>query len=381
MVKKKKKDKNIKKPLTARDFWKTMLVAGITSPVWVPFLPIFVVIVVLLVVLVLLPIVLPIAFLVSGPSDIYETDPTKYERPTNAAVAAFFPENLDEYTVNRYAYTYHVDWDVGEETFLDLTVTQEQFDELIESARKVGYIEREAYYAEGYYEIIYNDYYEREYEPLEEGEVPAVYEADIIKLVYNPETLNVVCERLYVQGPWVYGVEEICYFNRFNLDEKEYVKHLPTVYETTDVAKYDDRYWHFPEDISAYTVESYFYRRTVKYNTDYEIMLELTVSEEQLAALLEEANIKKHATRETYYAEGYYEIVYSDEYRISKDTISGIGKVGDADITKIVYNPETCHVLYVAVVASKVTDVKDVAYFNYFGIDEREYVEHLPQED
>ena len=46
---------------------------------------------------------------------------------------------------------------------------------------------------------------------------------------------------------------------------------------------------------------------------------------------------------------------------------------------KIIYNPQTNRIVYVALHANDtgVYPLKDVAYFNCFHIDEKEYVKHI----
>ena len=62
--------------------------------------------------------------------------------------------------------------------------------------------------------------------------------------------------------------------------------------------------------------------------------------------------------------------------------VNGDQVVGFADIEKIIYNPETYRIVFVAFHANDtgVYPLKDFAYFNCFNIDENEYVEHLGKE-
>lgn len=57
----------------------------------------------------------------------------------------------------------------------------------------------------------------------------------------------------------------------------------------------------------------------------------------------------------------------------------GLEQVGIAEIDKVVYNPETFHILYVSFHAedTSVYDVERIAYFNQFSIAPDEYIEHL----
>ncbi len=151
----------------------------------------------------------------------YETDPANYKRAEEC-----FPESLEEYTVNGYSFTEYSYLDYCCEEFLDLTVTEEQLQDLLDKARSEDVlVEREAYYAEGYYEIVHNDYYR--IDEQEENGVELVAWARISKLIYNPQTRNVVFVWICTHDSSVYEVKDLAYFNRFGIIEEEYVQHLP----------------------------------------------------------------------------------------------------------------------------------------------------------
>ena len=94
--------------------------------------------------------------------------------------------------------------------------------------------------------------------------------------------------------------------------------------------------------------------------------------EELLSGVLEQG-------RECYYSEGFYEVIFEDHYDIFTEEEDSQQVVGYADIEKIIYNPETNRIVYVALHANDtgVYPLKDVAYFNCFHIDETEYVKHI----
>ena len=162
------------------------------------------------------PIWLPIMFLLTPFGTFYETDPSKYVQ-----VMDYLSESIDEYTVNEYSKTQYEYLDSCRELFLDLTVTEEQFSALIEEARSGVYLERECYYAEGYYEIVYCD----EYETFADDDRVGL--ACIEKVIYNSETNNVIYECFHADDSSVYALEDVAYFRRFQIDEKEYVEYLP----------------------------------------------------------------------------------------------------------------------------------------------------------
>ena len=76
-------------------------------------------------------------------------------------VADFLPESIEDYTVNKYSYTLDAWLDICFEIYLDITVTEEQFNILISEAKsKYNFLEEKtAYYNENYHEIIFEDYY------------------------------------------------------------------------------------------------------------------------------------------------------------------------------------------------------------------------------
>lgn len=136
----------------------------------------------------------------------------------------FFPESVRDYTVNSYSYTDYSSMDDCYEIFLDLTVTEEQFDDLISQAKAHALFpqEKEAYYAEGYYEIvILNDSYSGEH-----GGINNVGWAAIEKVIYNPKTYHIVYECLNALDSGIYPLDEVAYFNRFGIDQVEYEESL-----------------------------------------------------------------------------------------------------------------------------------------------------------
>lgn len=146
------------------------------------------------------------------------TDPAQYgEEVEEAPFPEYFPTSVDDYTVNSYSYTV-LAGDPRHEIFLDITVTQEQFEYLLTWVKELGvsYYETEAYYADGYYEIVFVD------RTTDDGDDPdfIISYAEIKKVIYNPETLNVVFVDFTIYD--AYQLNEIVYFNHFNIDWKTY---------------------------------------------------------------------------------------------------------------------------------------------------------------
>ena len=55
---------------------------------------------------------------------------------------------------------------------------------------------------------------------------PNVGWADIEKVIYNPETLNIIYVCFHANDTAVYKLDEVAYFNRFSILEEDYVKSI-----------------------------------------------------------------------------------------------------------------------------------------------------------
>lgn len=163
-----------------------------------------------------------------GMGTIQETSPQKYgEWEKYHTAPSFLPQKIDEYTVNTYSYTLYNYMDTCYEIFLDITVSEEQFNELVEKARQYSdkYIERETYYSDEYTEIVFADEYEKG-EINEHDSLEQVGTAKIDKIIFNPETLNIIYVSFHAEDTGVYDVERVAYFNRFSITSDEYIEHL-----------------------------------------------------------------------------------------------------------------------------------------------------------
>ena len=157
----------------------------------------------------------------------YVVDPEEYGKwESYLEVPSFLPESIESYQVNAYSYTLLAYMDICYEIFLDLTVSEEQLEELISRAKAEGKdaLERAAYYADGYYEIVLQDYYEVYHR--ESDHEALVGWADIEKVVYNPQTRNLVYVCFHANDTGVYNLDEVNYFNRFSIDEEEYALNI-----------------------------------------------------------------------------------------------------------------------------------------------------------
>ena len=160
-----------------------------------------------------------LTFFMASMGTYYETGPDTYQDSVEYIDhPAFFPEAIDEYTVNDYSYTRYEYMDTCVELFVDLTVTETQMTDLINLALSAEGVlaHRDAYYAEGYKEIVFSDYYRIN------DEVERVGNADVQKVIYNLETGNVIYEYFDAFDSGVYELKDVAYFNRFGIDQQEY---------------------------------------------------------------------------------------------------------------------------------------------------------------
>ena len=157
------------------------------------------------------------------------TDPLEYgDWESYLQIPPWMPASVEEYTVNGYSYSLEAYMDVCYEILVDLTVTEEQLEELLARARQYGPVrEQDAYYAEGYREMVFQDVYEIYPESLQSGHRyrGQVGWADVEKIVYNPQALNVVFVCFHANDTGVYELKNVAYFNRFGIDQEEYVAH------------------------------------------------------------------------------------------------------------------------------------------------------------
>ena len=154
-------------------------------------------------------------------------DPKEYGKwESYLEIPSFLPDSVEGHQVNGYSYTVLAYMDICYEIFLDLTVSQEALSQILSEARaNPSYTgERKAYYCDGYSEIVFEDFYEIH---EKEEEKKNVGWADIEKIVYHLKSGNVIFVCFHANDTGVYNVDRVAYFQRFSIEEGEYVKHLP----------------------------------------------------------------------------------------------------------------------------------------------------------
>lgn len=182
---------------------------------------------------------LMIGGMILGMGTVQENDPATYggwEKYHDAP--GFLPESLDGVTVNQYSYTLYNYFDTCYEIFLDITVTADQFDTLIEEAMAsaASPFSRIAFYDESYTELIFEDTYERGQIDTADG-LEQVGWADIDKVIYNPDTCNIIYVAFHANDTGVHDLENVAYFKRFGITPEAYVNHLlpDSNYETKEL--------------------------------------------------------------------------------------------------------------------------------------------------
>lgn len=162
--------------------------------------------------------------------DYHITDPDKYNPKDGNMTVYYFPESIDKYTVNSYSYNTYRYLDTCTEIFLDISVSEEQFKHIIETAKKFDNVVeiKQAFYDKEYTEIVLSDYYS-ESDKNDEGKL-WVDNAEIKKIIYNEDNRNIVFEYFYAVDSNVYPLDEVIYFKRFNISESDYILHSESYY-------------------------------------------------------------------------------------------------------------------------------------------------------
>ena len=153
----------------------------------------------------------------------HTNDPEKYGMwESYLEIPPFLPTSLDSYEVNSYSYTLLAYMDICYEIFLDISVSEQELERLVAHAKEQpNYLfERPAYYSEGYTEIVFEDSYET-YQQENEDERNVGW-ADIEKVIYSTEALNVVYVCFHANDTGVYRLKDLAYFSRFSINEWEY---------------------------------------------------------------------------------------------------------------------------------------------------------------
>ena len=156
-------------------------------------------------------------------------DVNEYGKNYAIAPCSFLPESIEKYQVNKYSCTKYVYLDDCQEIFLDITVTEEQLQEIIKDSRNNSNYryEKNAFYNEEYKEIVFQDVYTIDYE---NGETTNnVGWADIDKIIYCEKTLNVIFVCFHANDSFVHDVDEVEYFKKFSIDQEEYVTNIEDV--------------------------------------------------------------------------------------------------------------------------------------------------------
>lgn len=160
----------------------------------------------------------------------YITDSKQYRRFDGSQTINYFPENISNYTINDYSYRTYNYFDRCTEIFLDITVSKDEFNKLVNSARRYSKkpVTQKAYYDKDYTEIVFDNYYGINDENAEKNNVG---NADIKKVIYNRNKRNIIYVYFKAFDTGVYPLKNVAYFNHFNIKESEYAKHAESYFE------------------------------------------------------------------------------------------------------------------------------------------------------
>ena len=167
----------------------------------------------------LLALILSVLLSLAG-CEKYTVDVAEYGQVANyITFPDYFPESLDDYQVNGYSYRLYAYLDICYEICLDITAEKEEMESMLTEAKtkRTVYLEREASYANGYYELVFCDDF-----AANDPEGDTIGEADVEKIVYDPVTGDMVFVRIYAVDAGMYPLKELAYFNRFDINAENY---------------------------------------------------------------------------------------------------------------------------------------------------------------
>lgn len=162
----------------------------------------------------------------------YVTDIAEYGQvDSSIEFPQYFPDTVQDLKVNSYSYTVYNYMDICYEIFLDVTVDNDKFIEMLKEIKdsSASFDEQEAYYAEGYKEIVFTDRYSLCTQQNTQAYNDYVWRAKVEKVVYNPDTNNIIFECFNAFDSGVYALNDVAYFNRFGINQTEYVKYADEI--------------------------------------------------------------------------------------------------------------------------------------------------------
>ena len=135
--------------------------------------------------------------------------------------------------------------------------------------------------------------------------------------------------------------------------------------------------FYYPESITEYTVNSYFYAIEKDTALCYEIFLDLTVSEDELTSFISSitSDRRKKTITDSYNYVGYKEIVFFDEYAIATDRLFSKTAIEAANIEKVLYSEENQRIIFVLLYIEENSGYHydEIEYFKKLNIDPTNY--------
>lgn len=147
-------------------------------------------------------------------------DPQKYgDFHDEVKVPSYYPTTLSDYTVNYYSYSIESDLKLGYEIFLDITVSESAFTEIISRVLSVDQEKtvKDAYHSTKYKDVIFHNEFEYLFDGYEDLD-----KAYIEKVIYNESDKRIIFALLYVEPYSDFEISDVEYFKRLNIDPAKY---------------------------------------------------------------------------------------------------------------------------------------------------------------
>lgn len=309
------------------------------------------------------------------------------------AFQAYFPEKIEPYYQD-VQYRYHAvnmlnEWTA--ELYLEFTVEDEtQYRSLVEAVRPMEEFTRFSYAPE-YREYVFDDYYMRR--TLEEGEAVRLDEADIQKVLIQPEEHRIIYVALRSPDSAEPVTTLTTYFDRFGIDPAEYgisdrdwetyktsaYKHIGGELITfggrkeapaVKAAVLEMIPEEFPESVE---ILRYHYKGlgASSGKDTAELFLECAARDERQFFELTAAVGAPEDFTPFAFGEGMQERVWSDVYELGEN-----GCIRQADIRKVIIQPEAKRFIYVILLVKEpdtIEPIQFMSYMNRFEIDIHNY--------
>lgn len=133
---------------------------------------------------------------------------------------------------------------------------------------------------------------------------------------------------------------------------------------------------YYPETLSGYTVNDYFYTVDKSTTLCYEIYLDITVTEEAFTTVIAKVNADDRAktVKSAYHSASYTDVIFSDEIDLALDGY--IDKIESAKVEKVIYNEAESRIIFALLYVEELSYYSSdkVQYFKKLNIDLEKYL-------